>query len=253
MVRKCQKLAKSPSLRKPGDPFVFQTVVAPPDFRVKEMEKWFKEQQKRTNALLRLPHAHSIAVGPSRSCPQCTQRTDLRKNPIIDKSNNLTLSQRHRSTSAKAINDRHPNPQQPRSTPNPAALSLRPEKPSALTHPSKTGNLVAPPSIRSVSSPPPLPHLLRIRNLETGYDMSDDPQRVVSVPLNLPQSDPLSVTDNPPLTPEPQRPLLTRRRSCIKRSSIGDFSKTVSWADNQDLAEQVSRYASLAREAQASG
>lgn len=53
MIRKCQKLAKTMTPVRTGDLPAFQTLVAPLDFRLKEMEKWFQQQQTRTNALLR--------------------------------------------------------------------------------------------------------------------------------------------------------------------------------------------------------
>lgn len=119
-------------------------------------------------------------------------------------------------------------------------------------------------TIRSVSSPPPLPHLLRIRDLETGFDLSNDPQKLVSVNPETPAneqevSSPASASyDNIPSTPAEETDAtsqmqLRRKRSCIKRSSTGDFAKTVSWADDRELAGQVSKYASVAREAQSSG
>jgi len=166
----------------------------PPDFRLKEMEKWFKEQQKRTNALL---HPQPI------DCPQC-------------------------------IASRRPN-------------RNLPPKPSDVTPPSAKPKIspkvaMPPPSRRSVSSPPPLPHLLRISNLATGFDLSIDPQRIPSLPQTP-----------PPQTPPRPQQQLTRRRSCIKRTSTGDFTKTVSWADDHGLTEHLSKYASLARQAQLSG
>lgn len=59
MVRKCKKLAKTtlPISKKSSrdDSFSFQTFIAPADFRVKEMEKWFRDQQQRALSLPRRP------------------------------------------------------------------------------------------------------------------------------------------------------------------------------------------------------
>lgn len=58
MVRKCKKLAKTTlpiSKRSSRDGFSFQTFIAPADFRVKEMEKWFRDQQQRALSLPRRP------------------------------------------------------------------------------------------------------------------------------------------------------------------------------------------------------
>ena len=58
MVRKCKKLAKTTlpiSKKSSRDGFSFQTFIAPADFRVKEMEKWFRDQQQRALSLPRRP------------------------------------------------------------------------------------------------------------------------------------------------------------------------------------------------------
>lgn len=259
MIRKCQKLAKAAPARKPGDPFTFQTIIAPPDFRVKEMEKWFQEQQKRTNALLRRPHAHPAGVGNSQCCSRCADRPDIKRDVVIGGSQHLTSSNPHPQLSpVKPNSDRRlPIYQQPRSISQGAPLTLRGEKPSALAPRYKPGTAAASTVLRSVSSPPPLPHLLRIRNLETGYDLSDDPQKIVSMPndkLTGPGS--LSGDESPSNSAEQKitgQNELRRRPSCIKRTSTGDFAKTVSWADDRDLGDQVANYAAVAREAQASG
>ena len=62
MVRKCKKLAKTTfpiSKKSSRDGFSFQTFIAPPDFRVKEMEKWFRDQQQRALSLPRRPTVSS--------------------------------------------------------------------------------------------------------------------------------------------------------------------------------------------------
>ena len=64
MVRKCKKLAKTTlpvSKRSSRDNgFSFQTFIAPADFRVKEMEKWFRDQQQRA---LSLPRRPTVSTG----------------------------------------------------------------------------------------------------------------------------------------------------------------------------------------------
>ena len=62
MVRKCKKLAKTTlpiSKKSSRDGFSFQTFIAPADFRVKEMEKWFRDQQQRALSLPRRPTVSS--------------------------------------------------------------------------------------------------------------------------------------------------------------------------------------------------
>ncbi|GLB36117.1 hypothetical protein LshimejAT787_0304050 [Lyophyllum shimeji] len=268
MIRKCQKLAKaSAPARKPAERFElsFQAIVAPADFRVKAMEKWFLEQQKRTLALLRQKQHATRPPNPCR-CMKCMGPTGLQKGmvPSGPSNPNPTLIQPARVQSTRSKPDQDRLYQQPRYPSQPASAP-RVEKSATLPSRFKSNAMVAPPPTRTVTSPEPLPHLLRIRNLETGYDLSDDPQRVVSVPPStLADPDP---ADSPP-EPEPSKPTtqapttqetavqkgeVRRRPSCIKRSSTGDLAKRVSWADHHDLEGQVSKYASVAREAQASG
>lgn len=100
-----------------------------------------------------------------------------------------------------------------------------------------------------IGSPLPLPVLLLGHREEYGLD----PPLIRTV--ESPPSEPLnSRTEEQDPAPESSSTCqLRHRRSCIKRASIGDLVKTVSWADNQELDQQVSKYASAARSAQASG
>ncbi|KAF9076228.1 hypothetical protein BDP27DRAFT_1414760 [Rhodocollybia butyracea] len=60
MIRKCQKLSNSTKRTGHGEPFTFQTLVAPSDFRLKEMEKWFRQQQTRISSSGQRPsHAYT--------------------------------------------------------------------------------------------------------------------------------------------------------------------------------------------------
>lgn len=219
MIRKCHKLAKDSSLRKPSDPLTFQTIIAPSDFRVNAMERWFQQQQKRTNAFLQRnspssnQHSRQLSV-PSNEGKRLHVRSETRFLPQPSRLPHLA----ERS----------------------ASLPTRPALPRAV-----------PPS-----SPPPLPHLLRIRNPETGYDLSADPQKFVTHPLNSNAKD-LPLDDEsssiPPKQDNTPRPEIRRRRSCIKGAGIGDLVKTVSWADDGGLAEQVSKCSSANRDVHASG
>jgi hypothetical protein len=82
MVRKCKKLAKttSPISKKSSrDGFSFQTFIAPADFRVKEMEKWFRDQQQRA---LSLPRRLPVSSGnPTTSAlePSSTKLLPIRR------------------------------------------------------------------------------------------------------------------------------------------------------------------------------
>ncbi|KAG6849511.1 hypothetical protein H0H93_007865 [Arthromyces matolae] len=247
MIRKCQKLGK-PSLLQPGGKQVglsFQTIVAPSDFRLKEMERWFLDQHARTQQKWHEKESSNCKcskclISSSVQQPSSSQPTTSKSNAVINisqgASNKLYQRPRYPSQSASP----------PRRRENSASIPSRVRSVDTLAaeHPS------------SQDSPAPLPHLLRIRDLETGFDRSNDPQKVVSLPKTTevqpqytiePESGHIQPPEQLPADPDRQ---VRRRPSCIKRSST---SKRVSWADNQDLDTQVAKYTSVARETQASG
>jgi hypothetical protein len=249
MIRKCHKLAKSSSSGKPSDPFTFQTIIAPSDFRVKAMENWFQQQQKRTNALLRRPLARPTGSGSSDFASRSMERFQSGRENI-----NLPSSDRHPVQLPLLSNGGKRLPKYPETRFLP--------QPSKSTSPTeRSAFLPARPAIPAptpTSSPPPLPHLLRIRDPKTGFDLSADPQRFIShFPFDSNTKDSSPDSKSPP-TPSKQqvdtpRPEIHRQRSCIKRTSIGDLVKTVSWADDRGLAEQVSKYTFVVRDVYASG
>ncbi|KDR84947.1 hypothetical protein GALMADRAFT_233423 [Galerina marginata CBS 339.88] len=246
MIRKCQKLAKTtmPIARTSsrGESFVFQTFVAPPDFRVKEMEKWFRDQQKRGTSVPRrtiesgLAAMHDLSIaGPSSS-----------RQLVPSSSSKLPMQ--------RSITNPEP--------PTKIRQSLL-YKPLPIIQPSRSLQSVrgtplatAPPpgpfNPADMFSPPPLPVLLLSQREDYGLDSQAEesgPTFNVAAPEQLTEAVPSDVPPESTL-----RPVLSRRPSCIKRNSMGEF-KTVSWADNneQELDNQFSKYASAAREAQASG
>lgn len=242
MCRKCQKLAKTtmPIARTSsrGDSFVFQTFVAPPDFRVKEMEKWFRDQQKRgTTTLPRkaiAPNASSTQdysmAGPSSSRPVPPPST---KQPI-----RRSITNPETSTNLKQTLFYKPLPVQP----------------SRLVQPEQRFSLASappPPGLADIMSPPPLPVLLLSQRESYGLEADDlqpePPADNIPIPAPITEAGPSEPAPEPSL-----RPSLSRRNSNIKRNSMVEL-KTVSWADNNELDNQFSKYASAAREAQASG
>lgn len=224
MIRKCKKLAKTtlPMSKRSSrdDSFSFQTFIAPTDFRVKEMEKWFRDQQQRTLSLPRRPTVPS-SIPTSVPGPSSTKLPIHRSLTNPEQSTKQKLPVLH-----KAIPPTQPFHlvQVERKSPAPAA---------APTDPS----LVA-----GIMSPPPLPVLLLSHRGEYGLDASV--QQLASHPDA--QNQQLNAADSS------SRPSSQRPPSCIKRNSLSEF-KTVSWADNQEWDAQVDNYAAAAREAQASG
>ena len=103
MVRKCKKLAKTMlpvSKKSSRDGFSFQTFIAPADFRVKEMEKWFRDQQQRALSLPRRPIVSSgnptSALEPSstklpirRSLTNPEQSTKQKNSVVHDATNGI--------------------------------------------------------------------------------------------------------------------------------------------------------------------
>lgn len=221
MVRKCRKLAKTtlPMSKRSSrdDGFAFQTFVAPAEFRVKEMEKWFRDQQQRALSLPRRPTGiPSSAPGPSsakfpvhRSFTNPEQLTKPKLPPVLHKA--MPTIQPFRL------------PQIERKSSAPEATSSGP-------------SLLA-----GIMSPLPLPILLLSHREEYGLD--EPPQQLNSLSTSYPD-------DEQPNAAESSSH--HRRPSCIKRNSLSEF-KTVSWADNREWDAQVDKYVSAARDAEASG
>ncbi|KAG6842239.1 hypothetical protein C0991_000209 [Blastosporella zonata] len=246
MIRKCQRLAKTPpSAQTSGESkaLSFQAIIAPEDFRLKEMERWFLDQHARAQQ-----KRHDKATPTPCKCSKCS-------GPLVTQ-NNTSPSVKYKPTTSTNQSNAQSQLQaesskRPKHTSQPTTTPLI-EKSVSLPSRAKSAAAAAFPSPSGLSSPPPLPHLLRIRDLETGFDRSNDPQTIVS----LPNKTPGEIQSSSDSDPEPPKPIensngqLRRRPSCLKRSST---SKRVSWADTPDVEAQMTKYASVAREAQASG
>ncbi|KAK2461944.1 hypothetical protein APHAL10511_006407 [Amanita phalloides] len=254
MIRKSQRLSKAslPKKLSKGEPLTFQTIVAPVDFRVKEMEKWFREQQRRTSAVVRRqtePVVHYMSLNEYSNKPILLHEPDYHRLPSSDR---FHSSKRPIAVSRpKAIPP--PAPQHvrsltdtyPQSGPFHSHAAVQATKaPSALSIP-----------LRAISSPPALPILLRSQRsaLEEKFNQRGEKASTPTLPrtdsseLSLPNASHVAVkgsvssassSQESVAVAEPDKaaaasgePQLTRRRSCIKRSSIGDIPKTVSWAD----------------------
>ncbi|KAF8641165.1 hypothetical protein AX17_000800 [Amanita inopinata Kibby_2008] len=294
MIRKCQRLSKaSRHSKKPsrGDPLTFQTIMAPADFRVKEMEKWFREQHKRTASLLRHPsgpprspalnvHASKMLPSPC-NCPNCTSTShrELGQLPSSSKPNRYhTLP----SSTTKAVVISHtPSDSRTKVVQGPVSHrksarvpeSLDPSSNHAFSQPLKVLSTVSNQPLPVMSSPPPLPILLRSQRSALGLGLGESPMNTAAptggdpdspepaanaevidvnnspAPSSQDSADALGVAD---LAVLPGSVEIRRRRSCIKRSSIGEIPKTVSWADEPEWEYRLSKYADAAKEAQSS-
>lgn len=241
MIRKSQRLSNATEIRRVGrgQQFKFQSVVAPPEFRLKEMERWI-----RTN------HIGSSQVAPaastSRSAPVTkvysanTSHTTLRHRPSSSSTSNpcrccsrpahgTTVSSKvayHRlsqyrpsSRSSRLIEEEIEIVEEPEEM----TEEERPERPSSVA---SFARAATPPNlVRQTDSPDPLPIKINehVRHSSHGSD------ELVA------------------------RPTLPRTRSSLKGRKAADAAKTVSWADNKPWLEQVGKYSTLAQEAFESG
>lgn len=265
MIRKCSKLSKTSSSGKVpvghGGSFGFQTIIAPSDFRVKEMEKWFRQQQKRVNSVRRPPIAPSTAPQVLASCcSRCAAGEHAGPHVLGEASLHHVPSFSIRS---RGVPSTSANRYQEDTTPMHHSLSTKSQpvprskttdvhrQKSLPPHP-KSSAIIEPPVEPVAFSPPPLPHPYRHRELDTS-DVA--PITVVGFSQSSQEVADPPTTESPPTYREDanQQVELRRRRSCIKRSSVGDIMKTVSWADDRDWGDHVSKFVAAAREAQASG
>ncbi|TRM65965.1 hypothetical protein BD626DRAFT_194837 [Schizophyllum amplum] len=240
MVRKAQKLSPTPPPKRigRGEAFTFQTVIAPSDFRLKEMEKWL--------------HRQGAARPRSRSRSKLPPPVTRRVSQTIKRRNSFCCE--HCSRIVAVHTDE--NPHRPASRagvriPEPEIVHDLPPRPSSRAHVREIVTDVQyaqrPPREEAMEailspldgldrarafSPPPLPHPFR-----TTSGSADAPAEEIEEPR-----------EREPEPSPPQRQL--HRRSSFKRQNA-EF-KTVSWALDNDECE-LSDYLEKAREAHASG
>ncbi|KIK70927.1 hypothetical protein GYMLUDRAFT_33017 [Collybiopsis luxurians FD-317 M1] len=215
MIRKCQKLSNAPPSRRigHGEPFTFQTLVAPADFRLKEMEKWFRQQQIR------------IASGG-------TQRPASHAHVVNARGPSYVSDSRHRHQSkVRAISSVAESAPVPfTDEPEPMIPSPSPSPPKAI-------------------SPEPLPHLLRSSMAMALMNQNNTMDTTMPVTSAL-QVDSAPKPNGSITKIETTTQKLRHQRSCIKRTNTGDSVKTVSWADEHDLLERVGKFTTATKEAQ---
>ncbi|KAJ3569776.1 hypothetical protein NP233_g4834 [Leucocoprinus birnbaumii] len=189
MVRKCQKLARA--AMPPSESLApFQTFIASEDFRVKEMERWFREQQKRANAIavkrasMEPPPGAASHTGHSTStphpqCPQCVAGTSIPTRTVTapPKKQPATTSQPQASDLQRSVTNATGASKPPSKSglySRAQALinisrTIKPERSSSL--PTSQNNKLARSATRpSVISPPPLPVLLRGQRSQFGLE-----------------------------------------------------------------------------------
>jgi hypothetical protein len=241
MIRKCQRLGNiSTSSKKAtnGGAFVFQSLAAPSDFRLKEMEKWFREQQKRVAA------KEAKRLSTQRE-PRVTQHRSQALLPA-PKTPSISRPASTQPKSEKRQTQSRPPTEKPLRTKRSVSL------PTAVQQ-----EAVSP----QVFSPPPLPLLLVAQREEYGLEPSPiiDPLAGERVDRFIDSEVPPNEAEsgaNTPISDAGDRTSgggqLRLRRSALRRSN-SDLAKRVSWADAQELDQQISKYAAAAKQVQASG
>ncbi|KIY53396.1 hypothetical protein FISHEDRAFT_69001 [Fistulina hepatica ATCC 64428] len=230
MIRKCQALSTVPPVRRlgRGEAFTFQTLVAPEDFRLKEMERWLQQQHIQASQEVRQP--------PSRR-ERRASTSDVGR-PAYAHIQSIRLIREPKSTTF--VKSRvQPQPAEPKREPSPLPTESvhdcrSSEASSALPSPPESVSGGTCPTPPRCESPPPLPYLLRTR-------VANDGDLVENVPVP---------EDEPPVA----MPTLVRRRSSLKRPNNVDPQKSVSWAvPDEDNDDELSEFAISIREARDSG
>lgn len=102
MIRKCQRLAKTYSASNPGAHLPFLTIHAPPDFRVKEMEKWIRRHEG-SDVLKRMIPPDTLRQRGSFCCDRCANLVPHYHTISSRRSSVQSAHSRHSSTSAKLL------------------------------------------------------------------------------------------------------------------------------------------------------
>lgn len=282
MIRKCQRLSRTshPKKLSKGEPLTFQTIMAPADFRVKEMEKWFREQQLRTSLVRRqVEPVRSISLNSHSNKADLLPSPEFGRFPASDRSRSLPSSSKKPITVSQTWSESHSKAIPPPSIQEFGTGPYQQPGPShhqAFAQSTKAPSVLSVPS-HAISSPLALPILLRsqrsLLELEFNKNTDDEPTPAQPGPSSpepsLPNASLVAVNGSvvtpasssqeslavvePDTTAALTERQISHRRSCIKRPSIGEIPKTVSWADEAELEIQLSKYADAAKEAQLSG
>ncbi|KAF8632547.1 hypothetical protein AX15_001762 [Amanita polypyramis BW_CC] len=259
MIRKCQRLSKSSYHKKlsKGEALTFQTVMAPADFRVKEMEKWFREQHRRTTSLVRrqTEPVRTTSLNGHPNMPVALPPTqDFGRLPPSERYHSLPSSSRKLIPISPIWSEPRPKVVLPPAAQSVGVQQSEPPQRHASLQVTKAAS-VRSNSSPDVFSPPALPILLRSQRsaLELEFDRLTN-NAGVRTGTRPDSSEPsLPSISHRDATVASMEVGISHRRSCIKRSSIGDIHKTVSWADGSEWENQLSKYANAAKEAQSSG
>jgi hypothetical protein len=264
MVRKCHRLSRTSSSKKPskGEPLTFQTVLAPADFRVREMEKWFREQQRRTGMIAaRSEPVRAISMNERSYVSALTPSEEFGQLPSSGRYRSLPSSSRKPLPITQAWSDSRVKPIPPPTTPTVRSELSHQLGPSQSYPPAQSEMAAQHRQPAAPFSPPALPILLRSQRCALEDEFQQQASGVgLSTFSNMAvrgSNPPDSSSEDSATAPQPDgatgEHVVRRRRSCIKRASIGEITKSVSWADEPDWESRISRYTNAAKDAQRSG
>ncbi|OCH96145.1 hypothetical protein OBBRIDRAFT_744159 [Obba rivulosa] len=290
MIRKCQRLARSSEPQgKPRARVMFYTVHAPPDFRLKEMERWFRAQGPE--------YAH--VFGEKAAMPYCCDKCNppqgqptpapsrMRGPPQAYRAAPPPGAPRRAADSASQRSAAHnmspPLPLKPPSRPRSSVSGQAGRVPSVIRDPDyvaggaeaarRSGYSVRAAShLRlDVQSPEPLLIPYRPREPEDAIPFTESPEEIPPSPSqvstlvpNDPPAPALGAQALPTINEaESQdgsvRPALPRRRSSLKKSnsmsrlSVASQNKCVAWAMDREWTEQMAKYVETTNEAETLG
>ncbi|KAH9950388.1 hypothetical protein B0H21DRAFT_723235 [Amylocystis lapponica] len=238
MIRKCQRLARASTPKdKQAARVMFQTVHAPPDFRLKEMERWFRVQDVglahgtaeggHTSAQF-CSICELSAVPPSRPTPVPASRRGHSPSSRLPPAHagRERIPRRSSETGSQTLTypDQSPSPPKQRSKPAPA----RPDPGYVPRRSMEERRPIPPPEARfqthvthaDARSPEPIPIPFR-----THRPPVETPPLVAESPLSQSDDLPPSFSPSPPVTPpeQPPSPPNGRKLPTIpERSEAGD-------------------------------
>jgi len=250
MIRKCRRLARiSPG---PGKEAQFRTLYAPPDFTLKELEKWYRNRHDTHNAPPSL-------VQKSRK-PHSSKHSHITRGTS---GRNRTTSRRSSQSGLSYAEDSHYPEQTERSyfsdddqektlpsVPGESFVHIEHQDalPSRIPYVSDTDLNASRPDVFS-PDPIPMPYRPRESTLSQLHDQltgripnphadippievvpPSEPSLTMPVPAIPGAAPPMPIPETAPATLE--RPQLVRKRSNLKRSNSRSSLKTVSWAFN---------------------
>lgn len=259
MIRKCQRIAQPGQQMQAAD-VTFRTVYAPPDFRLKEMERYLKGQEPRPKTSSKGGHGHSHHRHQAEHSPPPQASFSPESPPSPEPPRHSSIARSH---SPIPFSEAFPNPHEHAPEfPEPEPAVAFPERPPTPPMKEPVADIATYTTMHDsplsngyeenqymderTFSPDPIPVPFRAsRALDTLHEHPEEHAILTDEGTPLP-------LDAEPLVQPPQRPIV-RRRSSLKRSNSSnrlsasggvafamDFSRTEMVAREVEIAGQIS-------------